>query len=133
MLLTVPKSRGSNRDRPEAEAYIPIPAEFRNKYPYWFDDSVDIRKYDQYKTITGKSSIELELHLPNGKVYPARLAQENFKSLQTNPQSALGKWLLYDVLHLEKKEIVTRTILNKAGFDSVRIWHEDPDNKRSYG
>lgn len=124
-----PKNKNSDTPRPEAEAYIPIPSVFKEKYPYWFDDNVDITNYKAFKQNTGQSSISLKLHLPDGKIYDALVGQEGFKALETAPQSALGKWLLYDVLKLKPRQHVTMDILEQKGFDSVRLWHKDPNNK----
>lgn len=124
-----PKNKNSKLKRPEAEVYIPVPKEFCKRFPFWFDKKVDLREYGRYRSITGESSYRFNLHLPNGQVMPAFIGQQGFKGLQTDPQSALGKWLLYDVLKLSKGEIATRIALNEAGVDSVRLWHENSSNK----
>jgi len=126
-----PKNKNSNKPRPEAEVYIPIPKAFLKKYPRWFDSNIDFTNYKKYKESTGESNYSITLHLPDGTEYPAFIGQEGFKALQTNPQSALGKWLLYNVLGLKKGQPVTNDILRKAGFDSVRIWHKDPKDHKN--
>ena len=42
-------------------------------------------------------------------------------------QSALGQWLLVDVLGLKEREPVTREWLIKKGTDSVRLWRDKDD------
>ena len=42
-------------------------------------------------------------------------------------QSALGQWLLVDVLGLKERKLVTREWLQKKGTDSVRLWRGKDD------
>jgi hypothetical protein len=42
-------------------------------------------------------------------------------------QSALGQWLLIDVLGLKKRKLVTREWLQMKGTDSVRLWRKKGD------
>lgn len=129
-----PKSKGSTTIRPEGEAYIPIPKELWNKYPFWVNPKVDMRKYNEYKQKTGQKSYRINLHMPDGKIFHALFAQEGFKGLQTDPQSILGKWIL-NVLGITapkrerydkpSKNIVTMKLLQQIGYDSVKLWHED--------
>lgn len=121
-----PKNVGG--DRPEAEVYIPIPMKYWKKHPNWFNKSVDMRNHNKYKMITGKKNLPFKLHLPNGEVYPAHVGQSNFKALETDPQNALGKWLLYDIFKLAPGELLTNDKLIEIGLDSVKLWHEDPDD-----
>lgn len=123
-----PKSPKSNIPRPEAEVYIPIPKKFLEMKPRWFNPNIDFLDYKKYKSETGKNNYAFTLHLPDGKTYPALVGQQEFKALETNPQSALGKWLLYNVLNLSKGELVTNDTLRKAGFDSVKLWHKKIDD-----
>ena len=46
----------------------------------------------------------------------------------SDPNKALGKWLLRDVLKLEYGELLTIQILEKYGIDSVRIDKIDAEN-----
>ncbi|MHA8109941.1 NgoFVII family restriction endonuclease [Lactobacillaceae bacterium Melli_B4] len=122
------KNKDSESARPEGEAYIPIPKDYWKKNPNWFNKQIDFRNQKKYKQEYKTGAYTFNLHLPNGKVYGARITQDGFKSLQTDPQSALGKWLLYDVLRLQVGQIVTMDTLKKAGYDSVRLWHEYPND-----
>ena len=42
-------------------------------------------------------------------------------------QSALGQWLLVDVLGLKERKLVTRDQLKMKGTDSVRLWRKKGD------
>lgn len=132
-----PKSKGSTTVRPKGEAYIPIPKSLWKKRPFWVDPNVDMRKYDDYKQKTGESSYPINLHMPDGNVFHALFTQQGFKSLQTDPQSILGSWIL-NVLGITNPQrerydkpsnnIVTMKLLQQIGYDSLKLWHEDPDN-----
>lgn len=47
-------------------------------------------------------------------------------------QSALGQWLLVDVLGLKERELVTREWLIRKGTDSVRLWRKKDDYSLIY-
>ena len=134
-----PKTKGSTTVRPEGEAYIPIPKALWKKHPYWVDPNVDMSKYNEYKQKTGQSSYKINLHMPDGQVFEALFAQSDFKGLQTDPQSILGKWILnvLGITHPVRERydkpaehIVTMKLLQQIGYDSVKLWHEDPNNLR---
>ena len=79
------------------------------------------------------------MQLPNGKKIPSLVTQSNMKGLQSGSnterdengkrygQSALGQWLLVDVLGLKDRKLVTREWLQKKGTDSVRLWRDKDD------
>ena len=52
----------------------------------------------------------------------ARVCQEGSKALMSNPNSALGEWLLQSVLNLKEKELLTYGKLEEIGLDSVVIY-----------
>lgn len=138
-----PKNKNSSTLRPLNEVYIPIPLEFHKKYPDFFcPDVFEIQR--RQKNYAGspknKPQVRFYLHLPNGKKIPALLTQSNMKSLQSGSlteidpntgklygQSALGQWLLVDVLGLRERQPVTREWLEKKGTDSVRLWRKKDD------
>ncbi|MDH5101233.1 NgoFVII family restriction endonuclease [Lactobacillus kefiranofaciens] len=133
----LPKTKGSTTLRPKGEAYIPIPKKVWKKHPYWVDPNVNMADYKAYKKTTGKSGYKIRLHMPDGQIFPALFTQSDFKSLQTKPQSILGLWILnvLGVTDPQRKQydqpatnIVTMNMLQKAGFDSVKLWHQDPNN-----
>ncbi len=95
----------SGRKRNFNEIYINIPAEFRRENENFFPDR-------------DKS---FKLLLPDGKEMSAKVCQDNSKALMSNPNSALGEWLLRDVLQLEEGELLTYEKLSDLGIDSVVI------------
>ena len=131
-----PKNKGYDTPRPLNEVYIPIPREFHRKHPGFFTH--DIFEFEQYReNYNGKAEkpeIRFYLQLPNGKKIPSLVTQSNMKALQSGSnseldengrrygQSALGQWLLIEVLGLNERKLVTRDWLQKKGTDSVRLW-----------
>lgn len=73
------------------EIYVPIPSLIYKKYPNFFP----------------KGGQPFELELPDGEVMSVKVCQEGGKALMSNPNKALGKWLLRDVLNLKPKELLT--------------------------
>lgn len=143
-----PKNKKSTAPRPLNEVYIPIPRAFHHKCSNFFHKNIFAFEEAQ-KDYTGspksKPEIRFTLVLPNGKEIPALVTQAGHKSLQSGSldeidpttgkvygQSALGQWLLVDVLGLDERVPVTRQWLNKKGIDSVRLWHKRGDYRRIY-
>lgn len=62
-----------------------------------------------------------DIVLPNNKVLKMKVAQSGGKALMSNPNSALGKWILRDILKLEKNILVTKEMLDIIGIDSVKL------------
>ncbi|WP_261379783.1 restriction endonuclease PLD domain-containing protein [Streptococcus sp. sy010] len=137
---SAPKNRRSSTLRPLNEIYIPIPREFHKKVPNFFcSDIFEVERMQNNYTGDKKNKPQVRFHLklPNGKLIPALVGQERMKSLQSGSlterdpetnkrygQSALGQWLLVDVLGLNERQIVTRDWLQKKGTDSVRLWRK---------
>lgn len=111
-----PKNKGSNTPRPEYEIEVRVSTWIHHIYPKFFG----INAFDENE-IKDKELNDFDLILPDDRVLRGRIKQENGKSLQTNPQGALGEWILKDVLGLENREIVTIEYLNKLGIDSLKI------------
>lgn len=137
-----PKSKGSSTLRPLNEVYIPIPREFHIKYPDFFIHNIfefERVREDFVGDKINKPEIRFHLQLPNGKKIPSLVTQSNMKALQSGSnteydetgkrygQSALGQWLLVDVLGLKDRILVTREWLAKKGTDSVRLWRKKGD------
>lgn len=137
-----PKNKDSDTPRPLNEVYIPIPREFHKKFPDFFIN--DIFEFEEYREAyngnkENKPEVRFHLQLPNGKHIPALVTQDNMKGLQSGSnterdengrrfgQSALGQWLLVDVLGLKDRTLVTREWLQKKGTDSVRLWRKKDD------
>lgn len=93
------------RKRNPLEVYIPIPKKIHQHFPDFFP------KRDKPFTLV----------LPNGKKISAKICQDGGKALMSNPNLALGQWILRDVLKKEENELVTIDDLNRLGFDSVCI------------
>ena len=47
-------------------------------------------------------------------------------------QSALGQWLLVEVLGLRERKVVTLEWLEKKGVDSIRLWRKLDDFSNYY-
>lgn len=95
----------NGRPRDPNEIYIPFPIELRRAYPDFFPSR----------------EIPWDMELPNGEVISMKVCQENGKALMSNPNKALGKWLLRDVLNLPEGHVVTYEDLSVLGIDSIRI------------
>ena len=48
----------------------------------------------------------------------------------SNPNSALGKWILRDVLKLKEGELLTLDLLDRLGFNCVSIFKDDSKHYR---
>jgi len=142
-----PKVKGSNIPRPLNEVYIPIPKDFHYKYRDFFCHDIlkvieDREKYKNDKD--NRPEVRFHIQLPNGKRIPGLITGDNLKNFQSGSnterdengnrfgQSALGQWLLIDVLGLRERQPVTRDWLIKKGTDSVRLWREKGDYKTIY-
>ena len=142
------KNKGSDTPRPLNEVYIPIPRAFHIKKPDFF--TKDIFNFENERNRfegdkKNRPEIRFHLELPNGKRIPALVTQDNMKALQSGSnteidpetgklygQSALGQWLLVDVLGLKDRELVTREWLERKGTDSVRLWRKKDDYSTFY-
>lgn len=107
----IPKKSGLNqwnaagRKRDHNEIYIPIPASVYRYHPDFFPDRNKI----------------FTLILPDGSEMKAKVCQDGGKALMSNPNKALGEWLLRKVLHKMPDQLVTYMDLIVAGFDSLII------------
>lgn len=134
-----PKTIKSNTPRPLNEIYLPIPREFHKKFPSFFTKNIfEFEKKREAFSGDTKNKPELRFHLllPNGKKIPALVTQSNMKALQSGSdierdengkrygQSALGQWLLIDVLGLKERKLVTKDWLEKRGTDCLRLWRK---------
>ncbi|WP_206911689.1 hypothetical protein IGL98_002387 [Enterococcus sp. DIV0840] len=116
-----PKNKGSNTNRPDFEAYVPIPAWIHHVFPNFFG-------FNALDKVERNDSDYFNLHLPDGKIINAIITQDNGKSLQTNPQSILGKWILHDVFDLNARQLLTMDRLIELGVDSLKIVKIDNQN-----
>jgi len=142
-----PKVKGSDTPRPLNEVYIPIPKEFHYKFPNFFaKDMIRIIKEREIfkKDKLNRPEVRFHIELPNGKRIPALITGDNMKNFQSGSkterdengkiygQSALGQWLLVDVLGLKSRKQVTREWLQIKGTDSVRVWRKKDDYSTIY-
>ena len=117
----VPERSGLNqwnaggRARDEDEVYIPVPISLRTNYPHFFPGR----------------DVNFVLVLPNGDELSAKICQDGGKALMSNPNSALGHWLLRTVLQKRPGELVTMDDLVRFGIDSVLI--EKTHNRNDIG
>ena len=93
------------RRRNEYEIGIPIPAEFRRAKSGFFPGR----------------DIPFRLVLPDGSELSAKQCQQDGKALMSNPNSALGEWLIDKVLKIKPDVAITYAMLSKYGIDSVEI------------
>ncbi|MFA5026674.1 MAG: NgoFVII family restriction endonuclease [Candidatus Methylomirabilota bacterium] len=111
----VPEKSGLNqwnaggRPRDPNEIYIPIPAWIHRKFPNFFPDR----------------DVPFDLTLPDRKVLSAKVCQDNNKALMSNPNSALGQWLLRDVMNLGERNLLNYDKLQAIGLDTVVIYKID--------
>lgn len=98
------------RPRSENEVYISIPSWIHQKKKDFFTYNSDENKTNPF-----------DVKLPNGKIISMRVAQQKGKALMSNPNSALGEWILRDILELKPKVLVTKEILDMIGIDSVKL------------
>lgn len=99
----------AGRTRDPNEVYLPIPSWIHRKFPNFFPPR------DQ----------AFELSLPDNTIMSAKVCQDSSKALMSNPNSALGKWLLRDILNLPEQTLLTYEKLETIGLDSVVIYKTD--------
>src|SRR3989344_2726441 len=102
----------AGRPRDPNAIYIPIPAWVHRQFDGFFPPRDGA----------------FELTLPDGTTMSAKVCQDNSKALMSNPNSALGKWLLRDVLNLREKELLNYDKLQTIGLDTVVIYKIDNEH-----
>ena len=98
----------SGRDRNPDEVYIPIPKALHDSYPTFFPER----------------EVPFDLRLPNGETISAKVCQSDRKALMSNPNCALGKWIL------REGELLTLDLLDRMGFNSVSVFKDDETHYR---
>ena len=93
------------RPRSPYEVYIPIRAAFNRLHRSFFPPT----------------DVPFDLELPNGNHISAKICQQGDKALMSNPNEALGHWLIDDVLKVSPQTVITYDMLEKYGVDSVEI------------
>lgn len=102
----------SGRPRNEREVYIKIPLWIHREFPGFFPP-IDT---------------SFNLKLPNGNILSAKVCQQGGKALMSNPNKALGEWLIDRVLKVKPGNIVTYDLLKEVGVDTVEIRKIDSEN-----
>lgn len=108
----VPEKSGLNqwnaagRPRNANEIYIPIPMWIHRKFPEFFP----------------ARDKPFQLRLPDKSLLSAKVCQDNSKALMSNPNSALGEWLLRQVMNLGERELLTYEMLERLSIDSVIVY-----------
>lgn len=111
------KWNANGRARKADEISIAIPVKLDRRFPNFFPDITH----------------SFELQLPDGKILSAKPCEPKIKgavrghALQSNPNVALGHWLLRDILQLPEGTIVTKELLDRVGFDSVVVYKLSDD------
>ncbi len=100
----------NGRKRDYNEVYIPIPSIIHKKKEEFFNYNTDDKK-----------TAPFNVKLPNGKTLSMKVAQQGGKALMSNPNSALGEWILRDILQLKEAELLTKEKLDTIGIDSVKL------------
>ena len=106
-----PRSKGGPR-RPHNEVYIIVPTWIHEAKPNFFN----YRKEMDLKEVP-----HFQVTLPNKKKLTMKLVQQGGKAISSNPLTDLGEWILREVLNLAPGTLVTRSMLNTIGIDSVRL------------
>ena len=119
------KNKGSSTPRPQYEIEVRISKWFHYLFPKFF--GIDALKENEIKDAVLN---DFDLILPDGRVLRGRVKQDGGKSLQTNPQSTLGEWVLKDVLGLKNREVVTWELLDSLGIDSLKVTKIDDKHFR---
>jgi hypothetical protein len=105
----VPQKSGLNqwnaggRQRNANEVYIPYPVKDHRRNTGFFPPRNE----------------SFQLILPNGRKIFAKVCQDNDKAIMSNPNAELGKWLLREVFELPEHTLLTYSMLEKFGIDSV--------------
>ena len=93
----------NGRKRNEDELYIPYPVSAKEKKPNFFPPRDE----------------EFQIILPDGTELSAKVCQKNGKAIMSNPNKALGHWLLRDVFEVAPGTILNYGDLQRFGIDSV--------------
>lgn len=107
----VPKKSSLNqwnakgRPRDLDEVYIQVPAIIHRKFPGFFPPR----------------DTKFTLRLPDDGKLSAKICQQNSKALMSDPNKALGQWILRKVLQLSRGKVLTMEMLKEIGIDSVIV------------
>ena len=91
------------RRRHPDEVYIPHPIEIRNEFDTFFPDR----------------ETPFDVLLPDGSTLKMKVCQGSGKAIMSDPNKALGKWLLRDVLNIPSGTLISYDMLLEIGIDCV--------------
>lgn len=91
------------RRRNENEIYIPYPVIDRNRNSDFFPPR----------------DTPFDLRMPDGTIISSKVCQDGGKAIMSNPNKALGEWLLRKVFELKPGVVLTYEDLEKYNIDSV--------------
>lgn len=91
------------RRRNENEIYIPYPVVDRNRNSDFFPPR----------------DTPFDLRMPDGTIISSKVCQDGGKAIMSNPNKALGEWLLRKVFELKPGVVLTYEDLEKYNIDSV--------------
>lgn len=100
----------NGRARDPNEVYINIPAWIHRCKKGFFNYVTSDFKTDSF-----------DVKLPSGDILNMKVAQQGGKALMSNPNKALGYWILREILKIKEGEILTKTKLDIIGIDSVML------------
>ena len=93
----------AGRVRNANEVYIPYPSEDRTRTEGFFPPRDTV----------------FNLTFPDGTVIPSKVCQQDSKAIMSNPNKALGEWLLRNVFELPERTLLTYRMLEIFGVDCV--------------
>ena len=98
------------RQRNPDEVYINFPIWIHKAKKGFFEYNTEDHKTDSF-----------DVKLPNGKILSMKIAQQKGKALMSNPNKALGKWILRDILKIPREKLVKKEDLDKIGIDNIKL------------
>ncbi|WP_213072353.1 hypothetical protein [Acinetobacter cumulans] len=111
--------------RSPTEMYIPIPEsrEFHENRPNFFGKNIGTFKTNSSQLALPKDQRKFKLEfIPSGNVIESYINQDSGKAIQSiNNQDILGKWILWEVFQLKKRELLTVEKLNEIGINGIRL------------
>ena len=111
--------------RSATEMYIPIPEskDFHENRPNFFGENIGTFVPNSSALALPKEQRKFNLEfIPSGNVIEAYINQDSGKAIQSiNNQDILGKWILWEVFQLKKRELLTVEKLNDIGINGIRL------------
>ncbi len=99
------KDRAEWKKRHPDEVYIPIPKRIHESFNWFFP----------------QRDTPFSLFLPNGEEISAKVCQSDNKALMSNPNKAMGRRILRDILKKTPWDLVTYEDLERIWIDSVEV------------